>query len=194
MQPDSSPAAGRGPFLPDVARIALGVFIGALAALFAHDAIVGQHPPAPPPPAAPAVLTQPRPVGDDSSGNAGLQAPPPPPVVAQPVQPPPPPPPVPTAPEPAPPPPAQTAPPQAEAPQPAAPVQQDAGQKKPDDGLKTAQALAARLEAERQQRRADAWARFFQPSPVCRADPTTRPCADAHLAARKRFDAQYVDR
>ena len=147
MQPDLSPAAGRGPFLPDVARIALGVFIGGLAALFAHDAIVGQRPPPPAPP----------------------------------------------APEPAPPLPVQTAPPQTEAPQPAAPVQ-DAGQKKADDDLKTAQALAARLESERQQRRADAWARYFQPSPVCRADPATGACADAHLAARKRFDAQYVDR
>lgn len=184
MQPDSSPAAGRGPFLPDVARIALGVFIGGLAALFAHDAIVGQRPP---PPATPTVLTQPRPVGDDStsSGNTSTQAAPPP-TVAQPAPPPP-------APEPAPPLPAQTAPPQAEAPQPAAPVQ-DAGQKKADDDLKTAQALAARLESERQQRRADAWARYFQPSPVCRADPATGACADAHLAARKRFDAQYVDR
>lgn len=183
MQPDSSPAAGRGPFLPDVARIALGVFIGGLAALFAHDAIVGQRPP---PPASPAVVTQPRPVGDDSSSTSTQAAPPP--AVAQPA-----PPPAPPAPEPAPPLPVQTLPPQAEAPQPAAPVQ-DAGQKKADDDLKTAQALAARLESERQQRRADAWARYFQPSPVCRADPATGACADAHLAARKRFDAQYVDR
>lgn len=74
-------------------------------------------------------------------------------------------------------------------------MQEPQGQKQQaDDDLKKAQALATRLEAERQQRRADAWARYFQPSPVCRADPTTRPCADAHLAARKRFDAQYVDR
>ena len=183
MQPDSSPAAGRGSFLPDVARIALGVFIGGLAALFAHDAIVGQRSP---PPATSTVLTQPRPVGDDSSSTSTQAAPPP--AVAQPA-----PPPAPPAPEPAPPLPAQTAPPQAEAPQPAAPVQ-DAGQKKAYDDLKTAQALAARLESERQQRRADAWARYFQPSPVCRADPATGACADAHLAARKRFDAQYVDR
>ncbi|MES2610156.1 MAG: hypothetical protein V4679_07940 [Pseudomonadota bacterium] len=179
MQPDSSPAAGRGPFFPDVARTALGVFIGGLAALFAHDAIVGQRPPAPP--ATPSVLTPPRPVVNESSSSTSTQAPLPP-VVAQPA-----PPPAPPAPEPAPPPPA---PPQAEAPQPV----QDPGQKKADEDLKTAQALATRLEAERQQRRADAWARYFQPSPVCRADPATGPCADAHLAARKRFDAQYVDR
>lgn len=187
MQADSSPAAGRGPFFPDVARIALGVFIGGLAALFAHDAIVGQRPP--PPAVTPTVLTPPRPVGDDStsSGTASTQTAPPP-MVAQPA-----PPPAPPAPEPAPPEPAQTAAPQIEAPQPTAPVQ-DAGQKKADDELKTAQALAARLESERQQRRADAWARYFQPSPVCRADPATGACADAHLAARKRFDAQYVDR
>ena len=93
------------------------------------------------------------------------------------------------------PPPQPTPLPQAEPPTPAAQAPQEPqGQKQADDDLKTARALAARLEAERQQRRADAWARFFQPSPVCRADPTTRPCADAHLAARKRFDAQYVDR
>lgn len=179
MQPDSSPAAGRGPFLPDVARIALGVFIGGLAALFFHDAIIGQRSPSPA--ASPVVLAPPRPVIDEGSGNTGTQAAPPS-VVAAPTPPP-------AAPAPQP---ASPAPPQTEVPVPAGPAAQD--QRKADDDLKTAQALAARLEAERQQRRADAWARYFQPSPVCRADPATGPCADAHLAARKRFDAQYVDR
>jgi hypothetical protein len=189
MEPHSSPAAGRGPFVLDVARIALGVFIGGLAALFAHDAIVGPQPSAPPPPPPPAVSMPSKPVGQDSggtgtaSGNTGTQAAAPPlPAQTEP---------------PSPPRPAPPAPPQAEAPPPAAqpaPAAQDPAPKKADDDLRTAQALAARLEAERQQRRADAWARYFQPSPVCRADPTTRPCADAHLAARKRFDAQYVDR
>lgn len=164
------------------ARTALGVFIGGLAALFVHDALVGQRPPALPPAMAPAAAP-PRPVGDDSGSST--QQTPPQPAVAQAPQPAPP------AAPPAPPPPA---PPQAEASAPQA-MQEPQGQKQQaDDDLKKAQALAARLEAERQQRRADAWARYFQPSPVCRADPTTRPCADAHLAARKRFDAQYVDR
>lgn len=171
------------------ARTALGVFIGGLAALFVHDALVGQRPPAPPPAMAPAA-TPPRPVGDDSASST-QQTPPPPAVVrAAPPEPAPP------AVPPVPPPPA---PPQAEVSAPTVPppqaMQEPQGQKQQaDDDLKKAQALAARLEAERQQRRADAWARYFQPSPVCRADPTTRPCADAHLAARKRFDAQYVDR
>lgn len=175
------------------ARTALGVFIGGLAALFVHDALVGQRPPAPPPAMAPAAAPS-RPVGDDS-GSSTQQTPPPPAVVQAP-QPAPAPPAAPPAPPPAPPPPA---PPQAEASAPTVSppqaMQEPQGQKQQaDDDLKKAQALAARLEAERQQRRADAWARYFQPSPVCRADPTTRPCADAHLAARKRFDAQYVDR
>lgn len=173
------------------ARTALGVFIGGLAALFVHDALVGQRPPAPPPAMAPAAAPS-RPVGDDS-GSSTQQTPPPPAVVQAPQ---PAPPAAPPAPPPAPPPPA---PPQAEASAPTVSppqaMQEPQGQKQQaDDDLKKAQALAARLEAERQQRRADAWARYFQPSPVCRADPTTRPCADAHLAARKRFDAQYVDR
>ncbi len=171
METQSSPAAGRGSSLADIARIALGVFIGGLAALFVHDAIVGPRPV--PPPAMP-VVQQSRPVGDSSMQSA-------PPVVAQPAPPAP-------APEPPPPP----APPQAEAPPQPGQAAQD--QAKAAEDLKNAQALAARLEGERQQRRADAWARFFQPSPVCRADPTTRACADIHLAARKRFDAQYVDR
>ncbi len=175
METRSFSAAGPGSFLRDVVRIALGVFIGGLAALFVHDAIVGPRPA--PPPAMPAVQ-QSRPMGDSNMQSA-------PPVVAQPAPPAP-------APEQPPPPPPPPAPPQAEAP--AQPVQAAQDQAKAAEDLKNAQALAARLEGERQQRRADAWARFFQPSPVCRADPTTRACADLHLAARKRFDAQYVDR
>lgn len=182
MEPQSNTAAtnGGGSFVLGVARIALGVFIGGLAALFAHDAIVGPATPPPQPPA-PAV---------ESAGTRPLS--PPPAVAAQPAPEPPPPLPEPVVPPVQPQPPAE---PPAPAPASTPDTQGSAqGPKPADDGLKNAQALAARLEAERQQRRADAWARFFQPSPVCRADPATRPCADAHLAARKRFDAQYVDR
>ncbi len=50
---------------------------------------------------------------------------------------------------------------------------------------------AARL---REERRRLAWSRYFQPSEACRADPGTLPCANAHMAAKKRFDAEYVDR
>lgn len=62
------------------------------------------------------------------------------------------------------------------------------------DASERAKALAARLAAEREQRRADAWARFYQPSEPCRLDSATLACANEHMAARKRFDAQYIDR
>lgn len=62
------------------------------------------------------------------------------------------------------------------------------------EALERAKSLAARLAAEREQRRADAWERFYQPSEPCRLDSATLACANEHMAARKRFDAQYVDR
>ncbi|CAN7261837.1 hypothetical protein LJR129_001170 [Acidovorax sp. LjRoot129] len=62
------------------------------------------------------------------------------------------------------------------------------------DQLRSAMALAQRLETERQQRKDTAWSHFFQPSPGCKADPGTTACANEHMVARKRFDSQYVDR
>lgn len=177
METRSFSEAGRGSFLLDIARIALGVFIGGLAALLTYEAIVG-HRAVPLIGSRPAEPTPPADTTGRSTPAVDLLAPQPPP---------------------------QPTPQQADA----APAMQerqqaqdqknaqglqDADELRKADDLKSAQELAARLEGERQQRRAVAWARFFQPSPVCRADPTTRPCADAHLAARKRFDAQYVDR
>ncbi|MBV7453387.1 hypothetical protein KW843_02780 [Acidovorax sp. sif1233] len=62
------------------------------------------------------------------------------------------------------------------------------------DQLRSAKALAQRLETERQQRKDAAWAKFYQPSPNCKIDPGTTPCANEHMVARKRFEGQYVDR
>lgn len=60
--------------------------------------------------------------------------------------------------------------------------------------LRSARALANRLETERQQRKDAAWAKFYQPSPNCKIDPGTTACANEHMIARKRFEGQYVDR
>ncbi|KRA06608.1 hypothetical protein [Acidovorax sp. Root568] len=62
------------------------------------------------------------------------------------------------------------------------------------EGLRAAQALEKRLESERRQRKEDAWARFHQPSPNCKLDSGTTACANEYMAARKRFESQYVDR
>lgn len=59
---------------------------------------------------------------------------------------------------------------------------------------RSARALAARLEAERQARREAAWSKFYQASPSCKTDSGTAACANEYMAARKRFDSQYVDR
>jgi len=60
--------------------------------------------------------------------------------------------------------------------------------------LRAAQAIQARLESERRQRKEDAWAKFYQPSPNCKLDSGTTACANEYMAARKRFESQYVDR
>lgn len=52
----------------------------------------------------------------------------------------------------------------------------------------------AEVARAREERRRLAWERFYQPSVVCRDDPATLPCANAYMAAKKRFDAQYVER
>lgn len=60
--------------------------------------------------------------------------------------------------------------------------------------LRAAQAMEARLESERRQRKEEAWAKFHQPSPNCKLDSGTAACANEYMAARKRFESQYVDR
>lgn len=59
---------------------------------------------------------------------------------------------------------------------------------------RSALALADRLERERKTRKNAAWESFYQPSPACKADSGTAACANEYMAARKRFDGQYVDR
>lgn len=54
--------------------------------------------------------------------------------------------------------------------------------------------LLQHLESERAVRKEAAWSAFYQPSPACKDDPNTAACANAHIAAKRRFDAQYIDR
>jgi uncharacterized protein (DUF1800 family) len=58
----------------------------------------------------------------------------------------------------------------------------------------TALDMAARLERERRERKDLAWKKFFMPSPACQQDSSTAPCANEYMAARTRFEANYVDR
>lgn len=62
------------------------------------------------------------------------------------------------------------------------------------EALEHAQSTVRRLQAERNQRKADAWARFYRPSESCLVDSATMVCANEHMAAKRRFDAQYKDR
>lgn len=59
---------------------------------------------------------------------------------------------------------------------------------------RSAFALADRLQRERNARKEAAWAQFYKPTPPCQADSGTAACANEYMAARKRFEAQYVDR
>ncbi len=54
--------------------------------------------------------------------------------------------------------------------------------------------LLQRLERERRARKEAAWVAFYQPSASCRDDPVNAVCANEHISAKRRFDAQYVDR
>lgn len=60
--------------------------------------------------------------------------------------------------------------------------------------LQDARDLAQRLQRDREQRRANAWADYYRPSPPCLVDSATMACANEYMAAHKRFDAQYKDR
>jgi hypothetical protein len=59
---------------------------------------------------------------------------------------------------------------------------------------RSALALADRLEKERKVRKETAWGQFYKPSPSCQVDSGTHACANEYMAARKRFEASYVDR
>lgn len=57
---------------------------------------------------------------------------------------------------------------------------------------------AAAVEVDRQRRAAAerkeaAWQRFFRPSAACVHDSANIVCANAYMAAKKAFDAQYTD-
>ena len=58
----------------------------------------------------------------------------------------------------------------------------------------SAMALAQRLQVEREARKAVAWSQYFQPSAACKLDSGLAQCANEHIAAKKRFEASYVDR
>lgn len=61
---------------------------------------------------------------------------------------------------------------------------------------KAAAAQADRIAADKAKaaRKEAAWAQFYQPNVTCRADPSRGDCADAHIRARKVFEATYQDR
>lgn len=42
-------------------------------------------------------------------------------------------------------------------------------------------------------RKEQAWANFYQPSYTCRLDALRADCADAHIKAKRAFEAQYKD-
>ena len=48
-------------------------------------------------------------------------------------------------------------------------------------------------EADRDAKRQAAWERYYQPSASCVADSSTMTCANAFMAAKKRFLEQYRD-
>lgn len=60
--------------------------------------------------------------------------------------------------------------------------------------LRRADELVQRLQRERIARKEAAWHAFYQPSASCRVDGVTTVCANEHISAKRRFDAQYVDR
>lgn len=64
--------------------------------------------------------------------------------------------------------------------------QRDARQRREDQARA---ADEARRQAERD--KAAAWSRYYKPSAGCVADPTTVPCANEHMKARKLFEVQY---
>jgi len=135
-----------GTFLADLCKIAVGVFIGGLAAMFAYEGITAWR------------LEQ-----AAKRATAELQR------QAQQLQ-----------------------------------IQQHQQAQQREDAVRQESARAAaeraanedvaRLIRERRERKEAAWQRFFQPSSACRIDSATLPCANEHMAARKRFEAGYVDR
>lgn len=55
------------------------------------------------------------------------------------------------------------------------------------------EAQRAAVERQRAQRQAEAeaWRKFYQPSPACQRDSATVECANAFMRARKQFEQSY---
>lgn len=53
--------------------------------------------------------------------------------------------------------------------------------------------IAQQQQAELDDRRQAAWERYYQPSAACKADSSTMICANAFMAAKRRFLEQYRD-
>lgn len=53
--------------------------------------------------------------------------------------------------------------------------------------------IARNQEAERDVRRQEAWESYYQPSAACKADSSTMDCANAFMAAKKRFLERFRD-
>ena len=146
MQRRSYQTENEGTFLLDILKIALGVFIGSLAAVFTYEAILAYRTELALRKAQQEIQAQTERMRREDANRREAEAE------------------------------ARNA------------AERDA------DQLRSARALVQRLEAERQARKDGAWSKFFQPSPNCKIDPGTTACANEHMAARKRFEAQYVDR
>lgn len=73
-------------------------------------------------------------------------------------------------------------------------AQADADQRRRDAQQRQEDQARAAAEARRQAERDKeaAWQRFYKPSLSCQRDPTTLPCANEHVKARKLFDIQYA--
>jgi len=54
-------------------------------------------------------------------------------------------------------------------------------------------AAVAEQEHIRAERKRQAWEKFHQRSPACQRDPNTIVCANAYIAAQRRFEREYVD-
>lgn len=134
-----------GTFLLDLVKLSLGVFIGALAALFAYEAINAWRLEQ----AARQLVQQAEQQGKAARVQAARQQ-------------------------------------QQE-------LENQRRQEEQQKAITMADQLAQRLERERRARKDAAWNAFYQPSPACRADAVTAACANEHIAAKRRFDAQYVD-
>lgn len=62
-----------------------------------------------------------------------------------------------------------------------------------EENARKFEAEQQRASIDRRERREAAWRAFYIPSQACQEDRTMVACANAHIAAKKRFNDQYVD-